>query len=176
MDRYELLGYSKNGKKVVFDPVHSHATTHFRDTPGLRELVEQVLPAQVLEEEESWPQWSYVTRMTWTGPRPFGIGTTRAIETRSGGHVVDEVIAWHPQTHMAFRVNATSAETEGASVEEMRIEPTPQGCRLTWTLAHDPKSPPLLARVVAPRVLNSKYRQYLRKLRSYTDRRFGVSI
>jgi uncharacterized protein YndB with AHSA1/START domain len=131
---------------------------------------------QVLEDEESWPRWSYVTRMTWTGPRPFRVGTTRAIETSVGGHVVDEVIAWHPQVHLAFRVNATSADTEGASVEEFRIEPTRQGCRLTWTLAHDPKNPPLMAKLMAKRVMNFKYRQYLAKLRNYTDLRFGVSI
>ena len=90
--------------------------------------------------------------------------------------MIDEVLAWHPQSHLAFRVNATSTETEGASVEEFRIEPTPQGCRLTWTLAHDPKNPPLLAKLVAGRVMNWKYRQYLDKLRSYTVTRFGVSI
>ena len=131
---------------------------------------------QVLADEESWPHWSYVTRMTWTSPRPLRIGSTRAIKTRVGGHVIDEVITWNPHSHLAFRVNATSADTEGASVEEFRIEPTSQGCRLTWTLAHDPKNPPLLARLVAGRVMNSKYRQYLGKLRDYTDRRFGVSI
>ncbi|MBY0285860.1 MAG: hypothetical protein K2X52_01750 [Mycobacteriaceae bacterium] len=53
--------------------------------------------------------------MTWTGRRPFRVGTTRAIETRIGRHVVDEVIAWHPQAHLAFRVNATSADPEGES-------------------------------------------------------------
>ena len=89
---------------------------------------------------------------------------------------IDEVIAWHPQVHLAFRVNATSADTEGASVEELRIEPTPQGCRLTWTLAHDPKNPPLVAKLMAKRVMNVKYRQYLTKLRSYTDLRFGMTI
>jgi hypothetical protein len=151
-------------------------TARFRSTNSVDLSIDPGQLWQVLEDEESWPQWSYVTRMSWTGPKPFGIGTTRAIETRSGGHVVDEVIAWHPQAHLAFRVNSTSAETEGASVEEFRIDPTAQGCRLTWTLAHDPKDPPLLAKLVAGRVLNAKYRQYLKQLRSYTDRRFGVSI
>jgi hypothetical protein len=36
---------------VVFDPLHSHAITHFRDTLGPRELVEEVLPSQVLDDE-----------------------------------------------------------------------------------------------------------------------------
>ena len=151
-------------------------TARFRSTNSVDLSITPGQLWQVLEEEESWPRWSYVTRMTWTSPRPFRVGTMRAIETSVGGHVVDEVIAWHPQAHLAFRVNATSADTEGASVEEFRIEPTPHGCRLTWTLAHDPRNPPLMAKLIAKRVMNFKYRQYLTKLRSYTDQRFGVSI
>lgn len=151
-------------------------TARFRSTNSVDLSITPGQLWQVLEEEESWPRWSYVTRMTWTTPRPLGVGTTRAIETSVEGHVIDEVIAWHPQAHLAFRVNATSADTEGASVEEFRIEPTPRGCRLTWTLAHDPKNPPLMAKLIAKRVMNFKYRQYLSKLRSYTDQRFGTTI
>jgi hypothetical protein len=32
--------------------------------------------------------------------RPFRVGTTRAVDTRSEGRTVEEVIAWHPQHHM----------------------------------------------------------------------------
>jgi hypothetical protein len=64
----------------------------------------------------------------------------------------------------------------GGCIREFRIEPTSQGCRLTWTLAHDPKNPPLLAKLIAKRVMNVRYRQYRGKLRSYTDMRFGVTI
>lgn len=151
-------------------------TARFRSTNSVDLSITPGQLWQVLEDEESWPHWSYATRMTWTSPRPLGIGSIRAVETRVGGHVVDEVIAWHPQSHLAFRVNATSAETGGASVEEFRIEPTSQGCRLTWTLAHDPKKVSLGVKLVAKTVMNAKYRQYLDKLRGYTVMRFGVSI
>ncbi len=33
-----------------------------------------------------------------------------------------------------------------------------------------------MAKLIAKRVMNFKYREYLAKLRSYTDQRFGVSI
>lgn len=151
-------------------------TARFRATNSVDLPVSPGQLWQVLEDEESWPRWSYVTRMTWNSPRPFRVGTTRAIETRTGGRVIDEVIAWHPQVHLAFRVNAVSEPTEGASVEEFRIEPTPQGCRLTWTLAHDPKKASLGVRLVAKTVMNVKYRQYLDKLRKYTEQRFGTTI
>jgi len=151
-------------------------TARFRTTNSVDLPITPGQLWQVLEEEESWAKWSYVTRMTWTGRRPFGVGTMRAIETSVGGHVVDEVIAWHPQVHLAFRVNASSVEAGGASVEELRIEPTPQGCRLTWTLAHDPKKVSLGVKLVAKTVMNIKYRQYLDKLRKYTEQRFGAGL
>jgi polyketide cyclase/dehydrase/lipid transport protein len=151
-------------------------TARFRSTNSVELSITPVQLWQVLEEAESWPRWSPLTRMTWTSPAPFRVGTTRAIEMRGGAAAVEEVIAWKPYSHMAFRMNKSSLPTEGASVEEHRIEPTPGGCRLTWTLAHDPKNPPLLARLVAKRVMTSKYREYLAKLRQYTDSRFGMTI
>ena len=151
-------------------------TARFRSTNSIDLSITPSQLWQVLADAEAWPQWSYVTSMTWTSPRPFRIGTTRAIETRTGGRVIDEVIAWHPEAHLAFRVNATSVPAEGGSVEEFRIEPAPQGCRLTWTMAHDPKKASLGVKLVAKTVMNTKYRQYLHKLRKYTEQRFGVSI
>jgi len=151
-------------------------TARFRSTNSVDLAITPAQLWQVLEEAESWPQWSFVKHMSWTSPRPFRVGTTRTIETRGGVRVVDEVVAWHPEVHLAFRVTASTLADEGASVEEYRIEPTPQGCRLTWTLAHDPKNPPLLVRIIAKRVMRSKYREYLANLRKYTDQRFGMTI
>lgn len=34
---------SKNGIPVVYDPVNSHATTHFEDTPQLKSLVKEIV-------------------------------------------------------------------------------------------------------------------------------------
>lgn len=151
-------------------------TARFRTTNSVDLSITPSQLWRVLEDAEAWPQWSYVTRMTWTSSGPLRVGSTRAIETSVGGHLVDEVIACHPQVHLAFRVNAVSAPSEGASVEEFRIEPTPRGCRVTWTLAHQPKKVSLGVRLVARTVMNAKYRQYLDKLRKYTAQRFGVSI
>jgi hypothetical protein len=37
------IAVSKNGIPVVFDPLHSHAATHLEDTPGLANLVREVI-------------------------------------------------------------------------------------------------------------------------------------
>lgn len=39
----ELLCTSKDGKKIYFDTINSHAATHFADTPQLKDLVIEVL-------------------------------------------------------------------------------------------------------------------------------------
>lgn len=151
-------------------------TARFRSTNSIDLTITPSQLWQVLEEAESWPRWSMLTKMAWNSPRPHRVGSTRTIETRSGARAVEEVIAWHPQNHLAFRMNEISEPIAGGSVEEHRIEATLQGCRLTWTLAHDPKDPGFLTKLVAKRVMNRKYRQYLAKLRTYTDSRFGATI
>lgn len=39
----KLLGTSKNGVQVTYDPVHSHAATHLEDTPQLEGLVAEIV-------------------------------------------------------------------------------------------------------------------------------------
>jgi hypothetical protein len=45
----EYLCESLNGKRIVFDPVHSHTASHFADAPNLRELVVDILSKEKLE-------------------------------------------------------------------------------------------------------------------------------
>ncbi len=46
-----FLCRSKNGKKVYFDPVHSHAATHFESTPQLRSLAVELIENMALEDK-----------------------------------------------------------------------------------------------------------------------------
>lgn len=43
-------------------------------------------------------------------------------------------------------------------------------------MAHDPKKVSLGVKLIAKSVMNAKYREYLAKLRKYTEQRFGVTI
>lgn len=49
MQKLELLCMSKNAKRVIFDPLNSHTTTHFKDAPKLRVLTEELLSDMTLE-------------------------------------------------------------------------------------------------------------------------------
>jgi len=45
----ELVCVSKNGMKIMFDPVNSHTATHFKDAPTLRRVTEELLSSMLLE-------------------------------------------------------------------------------------------------------------------------------
>lgn len=46
-----LLCLSKNGKRIVYDPVDSHTATHFNDAPTLRAIAEQLLSSMSLKDD-----------------------------------------------------------------------------------------------------------------------------
>lgn len=46
-----LFALSKNGIEIFWDPHTSHASTHFKDSPGLREVVKEVLSGIDVGEE-----------------------------------------------------------------------------------------------------------------------------
>ena len=52
LNPFEVLGTTKNGVTVSFDPVHSHAITHFEDTPQLKGLVKEVIKELEIDGRE----------------------------------------------------------------------------------------------------------------------------
>lgn len=51
MADFEHLATTRNGYNVFMDPKHSHAATHLADTPGLRDVAEEVIPALAPSED-----------------------------------------------------------------------------------------------------------------------------
>ena len=52
MPNLEFLVSSANGIAVFYDPVSSHAVTHFTDTPQLKELTQEILARTILNEDQ----------------------------------------------------------------------------------------------------------------------------
>ncbi|GAB7145193.1 SRPBCC family protein [Mycobacterium riyadhense] len=146
----------------------------FRNSVDLAITPEQLF--EVLADADAWPRWAKViTKVTWTSPEPYRVGTTRTVEMRGGIVGDEEFLAWEPFTHMAFRFNACSTRAVAAFAEDYRVEVIPGGCRLTWTMAQQPAGPARLAmRVFAP-LLNVALRRFLTNLRRYTDARFAAT-
>jgi carbon monoxide dehydrogenase subunit G len=146
------------------------APFRFRNSVDLAVTPEQLF--EVFCDAESWPRWaSVITKVTWTSPEPRGVGTTRTVEMRGGIVGKEEFLAWEPFTRMAFRFNECSTRAVAAFAEDYRVEATPGGCRLTWTMAQKAAGPARLAMFVVGPLLNLGLRRFLRNLRSYTDAR-----
>ena len=74
---------------------------------------------------------------------------------------------------MAFCFTRTNAPGMAAFGEHYLVVPTPEGCRLTWTLSMWPTGAQRwLLKLLAP-VLDITFSSFLKKLRRYTERRFA---
>lgn len=127
----------------------------------------------VLADAESWPQWAKViTRVTWTSPKPYGVGTTRTVDMLGGLVGDEEFLAWEPHTYLAFRFNTCSNKAVAAFAEEYRVVQTPGGCRLTWTLAQKANGPARFGLIAGGPLMNLSFKWFLANLRRYTDKRY----
>ncbi|OHV04104.1 SRPBCC family protein [Mycobacterium talmoniae] len=148
------------------------APYRFSNSVELAITPEQVF--EVLADAKSWPHWATViTKVIWTSPEPRGAGTTRTVHMR--GRIIgdEEFLIWEPFSRMAFRFNECSSKAVAAFAEDYRVEPTPTGCRLTWTLAQKPAGPARLVMPIVSPLLNLAFRRFLTNLRHYTDKRFA---
>jgi hypothetical protein len=83
----------------------------------------------------AWTVWLPITKVTWTSPQPFGVGTTRTVDI--GEDSIEEVFfAWEEGRQMAFRFDRSTLPVR-AFVEDYRITDTADGCELTWRFRID---------------------------------------
>ena len=79
----------------------------------------------------AWTEWLAITKVTWTSPQPFGVGTTRTVEI--GETAVEETFfAWDEGRRMAFRFERSPLPIS-AAVEDYRIRDIEGGCELVWS-------------------------------------------
>jgi hypothetical protein len=131
---------------------------------------------EVLGDAESWPRFSpVIAKVIWTSPSPYGVGTTRRIETRVGIVGDEEFLAWEPSGRMTFRFNECSTRAVAALAEDYRIESTSGGCRLTWTLALKGDGPSRWALPAGRPVMNLVSRGFLAGVRRYAEKRFATA-
>ncbi len=107
--------------------------------------------------------------VTWTSPRPFGVGTTRTVKTPLGALVLKETyFRWEEGRRKSFYVAEASLPLFKRFAEDYLVEETsPTRCRFTWTVASEV---PATARPGNP--LNAAI---TRSLFSDTKRHFGAS-
>ncbi|MCX5043316.1 SRPBCC family protein [Aldersonia sp. NBC_00410] len=128
---------------------------------------------EILADVDSWPHWvTIIKKATWTSPGPPGVGTMRTVHMTGGIVGNEEFLAWEPGVGMAFRFNSCSTSSVAAFAEDYRIEPTPSGCNLTWTLAMAPAGVSRVAVMLVQPIMNLSFRRFLTNLSKYAAERY----
>jgi hypothetical protein len=80
-------------------------------------------------------------RVTWTSPRPFGVGTTRTVRSIGGVSVLKErFFRWEEGRRQSFVVLEASVSLFRRFAEDYLVEPTAEtSCRFAWTIAIEPR-------------------------------------
>ena|SRR5579859_7560887 len=82
-----------------------------------------------------------IDRITWTSPRPFGVGTRRTGSSLKGTSVIEEVFfRWEEGRCQSFYATHISNPLFRRFAEDYLIEPVaPTACRFSWTIAIEPR-------------------------------------
>jgi hypothetical protein len=113
--------------------------------------------------------WCRLLRsISWTSPRPFGVGTTRTARTIGNATVINErFFRWEEGSRKSFYVLESNVPFFRRFAEDYLVEPTSEAsCQFTWTIAAEPHR---LARPVIPVT-----RRLLATLLRDTGRHYGV--
>jgi hypothetical protein len=94
-----------------------------------------------LTSERSLWDWDLgVRRLTWTSPRPFGVGTTREVVLPFGAMTVrEEFFRWDEGKGYSFYVAETNRPLVEQFAEDYVVGPDGDGSLFTWTIALAPK-------------------------------------
>ena len=164
---------------ISHDPL-ARARTRRRRFPGLGTahlpLSEAVRrpPEKVWESlvsDESLAAWGPMIKdVTWTSPRPFGVGTTREVTAPGGSVMRERFFQWDDGNSKSFYVYESALPLFKRFAEHYLVEPAGSETLFTWTLAIEPKSAfALPVKVLAP-ILKAGFGGFRRAARS-TSRR-----
>jgi hypothetical protein len=114
-------------------------------------IVDVPVPAErtwaALTSDDALVSWSpLVTKLRWTTPRPFGVGTTRELTLFRFLTARERYYRWEEGHRKTFTAVEASVPGLRRLAEDYLVESTPNGSRLIWTIVFEPQ--PALAPVV----------------------------
>jgi hypothetical protein len=93
-----------------------------------------------LTSDESLAAWSSaIKKVTWTTPRPFGVGTTRDVTAPGGSVMRERFFQWDEGHSKSFYVYESALPLFKRFAEHYLVEPAGDETLFTWTLAMEPK-------------------------------------
>ena len=101
-------------------------------------------PEQVWESltsDVSLAAWGpTIRKVTWTSPRPFGVGTTREVVVLGGGTGRERYYRWDEGHSHAFYIYESSLPLFKRFAEDYVVKPDGAETLFTWTVAIEPKN------------------------------------
>lgn len=128
----------------ALQPTHAQfldtAPKRYSDTMEVPHPAEKVWADLTSDNPLSWCK--AIAGVTWTSPRPFGVGTTRDVKVLGGALVVREhFFRWEEGTRKSFSVTEASLPVFKRIAEDYIVEPLgPDRSRFTWVIAAEPSA------------------------------------
>ena len=101
-------------------------------------------PQQVWEQltsDASIAAWGPTLKsVTWTSPRPFGVGTTREVAPPVGPRMRERYFLWEEGRRHSFTVYESTVKFFTRFAEDFLVEADGTDTLFTWPLAIEPKS------------------------------------
>jgi uncharacterized protein YndB with AHSA1/START domain len=145
------------------------ASARFEATVDIAATPEQIFDA--FEDAHAWTVWALpITKVEWTSPKPFGVGTTRTV-TMTGGMVgEEEFIAWDRGKRMAFCFTGCSVGTVNAFAEDYHVTRLDDGrCRVRWIMAMESAGVSRLMMPLTAPLMRVGLRWMLRRFKAYVE-------
>jgi hypothetical protein len=121
------------------DEFFSSAPHVFRYQKRFAATTEQVWES--LTSDISIAAWSpAIKKVTWTSPRPFGVGTTRDVTPPGGSTMRERYFRWDEGSSHAFYVYESKLPIFKRFAEDYVVEPDAAETLFTWTVAIEPKN------------------------------------
>jgi hypothetical protein len=139
-------GYSRAMRRPWFrtEPVDetffASAPVRLRETIGIARPAAEVWGELTSDETLHWCR--ILDEVTWTSPRPFGVGTTRTVKSLKGASLLNEhYFRWEEGRRKSFYVVEASAPLFKRFAEDYLVESVADNsCVFTWTIAYAPKA------------------------------------
>ena len=101
---------------------------------GLRRRLEQVW--EQLTSDVSLAAWGpSIKKVTWTSPRPYGVGTTRDVVAPGGSTMRERYFRWDEGKSHAFYVYESTIPILRRFAEDYIVEPAGDQTLFTWVVA-----------------------------------------
>ena len=125
-----------------------------------------------LASDESVKAWGLgVQSLTWTSPRPFGVGTTRDVVLPLRAMTLrEEFFRWDEGRGYSFFVREANRPGLRSFAENYELEPDGDGTLFTWTIALEARSALSPALRLLKPVNKAAFGQLVRGGRTYFQR------